>query len=593
MEKHETIPDGKTQLGKIILEQNQTALLDCVSGQILAVSSADFPVGSFVAFQVLDKQITAIELLATAESAAARIFAIAEDYKLDPYFPPEVLAEVAEILKNPGFDDSSLADYEDKPFCTIDGVNTRDLDQALFIDKSGKDFVVYYAIADAAYYVRPGSMLFNEALKRGASYYLPGLMIPMLPRELCEGVISLNAEVTRRAVVFELTLDETGQHQQTKITRAKIKSRAKLTFDAVQQFFDNPVQSPLHNTELAKSLLRLKKVGLLRIFLAEERKVVRYHRTEIDIAIGQDGLVFNLLDNMRNEIELCNEQLSLLCNTAGAKVLSNGDDLNKTTQAIYKIHAQPSEDKLAHFERILTRLIQLHHLNPGVWMWDQLNPEALSGYLKALPTKGDLARISQAVNRQALLTNNRAQFSEHADQHYGVGADVYARFSAPMREIVGVFLHKELLEKTRLQPEVQPSQEDETLRDQIILSANRAKDLQDQLTKAANKLVMDQLFMADLNLAESLRPERTGTIISLGKDKLYVLLDEPAIEIKVYIKSLEILWNTPLTIDTDQISLSRNQDQHTIASLGDGIAVKVVKHDAIKDQWVFDMNKQL
>ncbi|NOT86419.1 MAG: RNB domain-containing ribonuclease [Methylococcaceae bacterium] len=582
----------KKQLGVIVKEDGHYALMDFSSKQHFPLSAADYAEGSIVEFQVVDNEVQQLGLLAAVNSAPAKIYQIVGNYKLDPFFSAEVMAEVAAILANPGIDESSLAAYEDKPFCTIDGADTLDLDQALFIDKTDSGFIIYYAIADAAYYVKPGSALFTEGLKRGASYYLPGLMIPMLPRELCIGVISLNAKVNRRAVVFELSLDQNGKHLSTQITRARIQSRAKLSFDEVQAYFDNPNQSALNNTEVAKSLIRLKKVGLLRLRLAEERKVARYHRTEINIKIGQDGLVFNLLDNVRNEVELYNEQLSLLCNMAGARFLSSAGNSDEPTQAIYKVHAQPPEEKMVLFEKTLTQLINLHHLNPATWFWDQNSSTALSDYLTSLPITGVYARITQAINRQALMTNNRSQFSERADKHYGVGADVYARFSAPMREIVGVFLHKELMEKTGDQLQAVSIVKDEALRDQVILMANRAKDLQNELTKAANKLVIDQLFAADLQCLEAERPARQGTIIGLSKDKLYILLDDPEIEIKLYIHALATLWNTPLIVDDQQVSLYKTQDKIRIASLGDSVQITVFEQNTLKDQWSFQLTVQ-
>lgn len=328
-------------LGQIVQASDLPSLLNVSNGDILPLKAVDHPLGSIVEAQVENGQIHTLKLLAPSGSVTASIYEIVGRYKLEPYFSGEIATEVTAILANTGIDDPSLTNYEDKAFCTIDGTNTRDLDQALFIDKDGQHLVVYYALADAAYYVRPGSALFKETLKRGASYYLPGLMIPMLPRELCEGVVSLNPGVNRRAVVFELTLDAAGRHVKTHITRARIRSRAKLSFDAVQAYFDDPGQSPLTQSELNKSLLRLKKVGLLRLQLAEERKVARYHRTEINVEIGENGLVFNIMDNVRNAVELYNEQLSLLCNTEGAKILAAQADLDPKTQAIYKVHAPP------------------------------------------------------------------------------------------------------------------------------------------------------------------------------------------------------------------------------------------------------------
>src|SRR5688572_1388333 len=86
-------------------------------------------------------------------------------------YPPAVLAEVDDYVRAPGIDDPSLVDRTDVPFCTIDGPHTRDLDQAIWVGTRGDGFHLLYAIADASYYVRPGTALFAEALARGASYY--------------------------------------------------------------------------------------------------------------------------------------------------------------------------------------------------------------------------------------------------------------------------------------------------------------------------------------------------------------------------------------------------------------------------------------
>lgn len=185
------------------------------------------------------------------------------------------------------------------------------------------------------------------------------------------------------------------------------------------------------------------------------------------------------------------------------------------------------------------------------------------------------------------MTNNRSQFSDHADPHYGVGAEVYTRFSAPMREMAGIFLHKELLEKIGYQAQLMPVEQERALRDQIILAANRAKDLQSELTKAANELVMDQLFNADLDYPEAERPRRLGTVIGLKADKLYILLDNPAIEVKIYVEDLQRLWNTPLTVDQNQISLYQNQER--IISLGDGVQLTVIEKSSHQEHWVFQL----
>lgn len=561
-----------------------TGLIHPVTSQM---NSDRFVSGYIVKYLIFNGIVFEIAILARADSAGAQLYKLAAAKQLTPFFSQQALAEASEILNNPGINDASLTDLEHKAFCTIDGIDTLDLDQALHVEKIRTGYAVRYAIADAAYYVKPGSALFTEALQRGASYYLPGLMIPMLPRELCLGVISLNENVSRRAVIFEMELDESGCLQQTKVFRAKIKSRAKLSFEEVQSFLSQASFFIRNDADLSASLRCFQAVGLLRLKLSEERNVARYHRTDINIKLGDNGLVFKLLDNVRNDVELYNEQLSLLCNTVGAMLLANGDGAeNGFIQPVYKVHPPPALEKLQAFETAINRMIQLHKLNPELWQWHHDGAKSLAEYLKSLPQTGAEAGLTQAIHRQAIMANARSMFSEHPGRHYGVGAEVYARFSAPMREIVGVFLHKELMETLSINRN-DSKERDEALRTQIIQAANRAKDVQNQLTNEANLLVLDQVFSPDLALPESQRPVREGIVIGLGRDKLYILLNEISIEIKLYVKLLEAFLKKSLYIDQERLSLFLKGDEQPWVCLGDGVDITVVGKDQDKHRWIF------
>jgi ribonuclease R len=133
-----------------------------------------------------------VQRLADGGSMLARIYAIAVAHRLDPVFPAGVKEEVESLLQEPGIWEPGLSDLTSIPFCTIDGPDTRDLDQALHVLATDGGFQLSYALADASWFVTPGSALFGEAVHRASSFYLPGLVIPMLPRELSEGVCSLN-----------------------------------------------------------------------------------------------------------------------------------------------------------------------------------------------------------------------------------------------------------------------------------------------------------------------------------------------------------------------------------------------------------------
>lgn len=515
------------------------------------------------------------------------IRAILEAEELEPHFSDDVMAEAAAFLAAPGLDDPALADEESIPYVTVDGEHTRDLDQALHLAREGDTYRVRYAIADAAHFVRPGTALFAEALRRGTSFYLPGLSVPMLPRSLSEGAVSLNANVVRRALVFDMRVDQGGHCLGTKMYRARIRSRAKLSFEEVQTLLDDPDVSPLARQEFAASLALLPVVGQLRQLEAAARQVIRFHREEV--SVGLTGDAFTVIARVRHDVEKYNEQLSLLCNAEGGRILCDavGEDTSFAAQAIYRVHPAPPPERLVELEAQLVELAKLHGLDDR-WQW---HPErSLAEWVETLPmlaTDARLQRIARAVERQAVMVNVRSVFSAEPGQHYGVGVEPYARFSAPMREIVGCFVHKEAVEALGMEPR-RPATEDAALRDQVMEAANRARERQRRLTDLTNRRVLDQIFAPDLALPRAERPARTGLIMGVNSSKVYVTLDSPPVDVKLYAadagRALGGVW---LSLTPGKSSLA-GPDGVPLFTVGDAIALRLVRRDEPRDRWVFE-----
>lgn len=518
------------------------------------------------------------------DDALERMRAIASHHGLTDAFPDEVHAEVEAILAAPGIDAPDLADRTALPFVTIDGAGTRDLDQAMFLEADGDDLVVHYAIADASHFVRPGTALFAEALKRGASYYLPGLAIPMLPRALSEGVVSLNEGQHRRAVVFETRLDRDGRVKTTRLVRARIRSRAKLSFGEVQRFLDDPERHPLRAPEASQSVALLPVVGGLRLADAERREVVAYQRLETEIRLDGERVAFVFELGGRTEVERYNEQLSLLCNVEGARFLRDGaarqppDRRVALLQPIYRVHPEPSEARYAALERLIAGIVERQRLDPKRWRWRR--GESLADYLAALPSDSETRRIASAIHRQAVLINVRSSYALEPAPHHGVGAEVYGRFSAPMREIVGVFLHKEALELVDGGP---GGADDEALRLAIVDRANEAKTLQKRIDKDVNRIAIDALFARD---RAGGTPWRRGTVMGMTRGKVHVMLDEPPIEVKVYTRDLE--RGAPITLADDEAALLRGRDE--VCRIGDEVEVKVRGQD--RNRWALSLRRR-
>ncbi len=530
------------------------------------------------------------DLLAVPDSAQATLFEVLERFDLDPDPPIAVLREVSDVLAEPGFDDD-VEDLASIAFVTIDNDDSQDLDQALFIEKAGDGYRVWYALADASYYVRPDTKLYDRAVERGTSFYLPGMSVPMLPRALSEGIVSLNPAVDRRALVFVSTLTAIGECTGTEIKRGTIRSRAKLSYNGVQAMFDEigepgaRLTSPhkLAVREFSESLLLLREVGNLRIELARERDVVEYNRRSPEVALSHtDPTEFELIVRERNDVEKWNEQLSLLCNIEGARLLEEFGRLSEDLQSVFRVHLPPLADRLRKLKGALDSLVDAHALGDE-WRWAGRGKQSLADYLEALPVEPETERVRQAIDRLVRYSNRASEFCPEAGPHHALGVDSYARFSAPMREIVGIFTHKELLEAMGLE-EPRDRDRDEQLRDAIIRSANEAKKTQKRLDKEVQLLVIDRLLRRELALPTDERPVRQGTIVGVKRDRVYVALDAFAIDLKVYAPDLEAQFGAPFEFETHAATSAG-----ITLRVGDSATIRVGSWDAARRRFVLHL----
>lgn len=523
-------------------------------------------------------------ILYKKNSILNRYFLEFERTGIHPFFSKDVLREVEVITENPGIDDPLLTDYTALPFVTIDNDGSKDLDQALYVEKNITGYTIYYAIADASYYVKPGSALFKESLRRGASYYLPGFSVPMLPRELSEGIISLNANVPRRALVFKIQIDGDGEIVSREVVRGRILSRAKLTYSGVQDFYNFMGNSPLDNMEYKSSLIALQDAGRILVRNGEMRGVINFDRFENLISISEDGNSFIFTDSERNDTGRWNEQISLLCNMVGAAMLApegNGNDLH--IHPVFRVHEAPDASSLHRLERVINSIVQIHSLNE-CWIWRR-GEETPGEYLSRLPRTGNEKRVTETIERQILITNQRSFFSENPGEHFALKVDLYGRFSSPMREIVGIYSHRELLEKLGI--EEPDSDEDELLiREQIINSANRAKETQKSVDRFVNDLLLYSVFSRELDLEPDKRPAHTGTILGMKETRMYVLLDSPKLEIKVYSEDIQQAAGGKLERNDNILQLESGSSGKMIFKAGEIIEIKLYSFDS-KGKWHF------
>lgn len=241
---------------------------------------------------------------ATDELVAA-LAAIREELGLTAEFPPAAQAEAEAFAADPRLPD---ADQTGIPFVTIDPEGSTDLDQALHLERDGDGFVVRYAIADVPAFVEPGGAIDAEARRRGQTMYAPDGRVPLHPPLVSEGAASLLEGQERGAYVWTMRLDASGDVTGTTLERARVRSRAQLTYVEAQQRVDD--SDPM--------LSLLQEIGELRIALEEAREGASLDMPEEQVV--RDGDDFAIERRELLPVERWNAQLSLMTGMEAANL---------------------------------------------------------------------------------------------------------------------------------------------------------------------------------------------------------------------------------------------------------------------------------
>lgn len=488
------------------------------------------------------------------------------------------LEETRQWLANDGLDDPQLTDLTELPFITMDNPDSRDLDQALLIERHINGYRVRYALADAAYYIRPGSALFAEALERGTTYYTPLIAAPMLPVELSEGLISLNPSVRRRALVFDMLLTENAEIRHCTIVRGRIRSQAKLDYAGVQAWLDSGQSNtlPYH-----PSLKLLAELGEKLITASAQRGVVRFDRTEAELRVTGSPPHFESRLRERFDTERYNEQISLICNMQGAQMLLGLAGVSDVLQAVFRVHEAPLQKNLKKLRQTINAFAdQFPH--QALWRW--ADGQSLAEYVDQLPEDPGSMRRVRAIQRQIMRAQRASLFQPEPGEHHALKACSYARFSSPMREIVGIFTHKELLEA--LGGSSYNNDHDSALREQIIEAANTARRRQRQLDKSVEFAVLFSVFSREL--AQDSRAPHSGTIMGMRSDRLYINLDDMSLDIKIHRDDLQREYATVYHLsDTMATPVDTTKP---IWQLGQGVTVTVKAYERSSKRFIFLLN---
>lgn len=358
------------------------------------------------------------------------MLSIIYEYGFSPKFSDEVLKALKDIPTSVSEDEiKDRLDLRDEIIFTIDGADTKDIDDAISIKKNDDNtYELGVHIANVSYYVKKGSIIDLEAYERGTSVYLTDRVLPMLPQKLSNGICSLNPEVDRLAMSCIMTIDEKGNVISHKIARSVIRSRKQMTYEAVNKILEDnviekgyePYVEKLKLAEILSNILRNKMIkrGYIDFDTREAKIIVDENNHPIDIKLREQRTGEKLIENFM-----------IVANETVAEHI-----FYMNLPGIYRVHDKPVDKKIdTFFDFLATKGISVRGKSHGKVsvkdyqnILEQLNEEEGSMVFK------DLLVRSMA----------KAVYSSENIGHFGLGSKCYSHFTSPIRRYPDLTLHR-------------------------------------------------------------------------------------------------------------------------------------------------------
>ncbi|MEG2204347.1 MAG: VacB/RNase II family 3'-5' exoribonuclease, partial [Oscillospiraceae bacterium] len=321
-------------------------------------------------------------------------------------------------------------DLRDEPIFTIDGADTKDIDDAISLKKAAHGWKLGVHIADVSRYVTPGSLLDADAMLRGTSVYFADSVIPMLPKALSNGACSLNPGEERLAFSALLSLDEDGVLDGWEFRKSLIRSQVKGVYAEVNRILDGSAEADILQkyAGLTETLHEMHKLSALLHKNRFQRGSMELSSAESKIVVDADGRAADILPRVQGESEKIIEEFMLAANEAAAtQALSRG------LPFVYRVHEPPSPEKLSALKELLDAVgLPSASITPGV----------SSAKLSELLEQARRLPCGMVVNSAMLRAMQKARYDAENFGHYGLALQNYAHFTSPIRRYPDLAIHR-------------------------------------------------------------------------------------------------------------------------------------------------------
>ncbi len=362
------------------------------------------------------------------------ILSFVYEYNFSPSFPDEVVEELDDIPSYLTEEEinkelsSGRRDLRSEEIFTIDGSDTKDIDDAISLSKldDGK-YKLGVHIADVSYYVKEGTKLDDEAYFRGTSVYLVDRVLPMLPYKLSNGICSLNENEDRFAFSCEMIIDDKGDIGHYEIFKSIIRSRKKMTYEEVNKILEENTTSEDYKP-FEKTLLLMNELSKILRKKMIRRGYIEFESTEAKIKVDENCHPTHIESRVQRSGEELIENFMIAANETVASSI-----YYKNLPGIYRVHDKPDEKRLGEFMKFLS----LHgYVVNGKNKID--NPKDLQHILSQLEEVPEV----RVLHDMAIRSQAKAVYSDINIGHFGLGSKCYSHFTSPIRRYPDLILHR-------------------------------------------------------------------------------------------------------------------------------------------------------